>query len=100
MLSPVQRIRDVEALFQNSNSNGTEHNRAGESSYLLSGSRTGEPFIISRRGCEFEDSNDVDFFHKAFPKLFPFGSPNSRSSLTLTSSSNFVLSPVSSSSRS
>jgi hypothetical protein len=69
----VQRIRDVEALFQHSNTNGTEHNRAGESSYLLSGSRTGEPFIISRRGCEFEDLNDVDFFPKAFPKLFPFG---------------------------
>jgi hypothetical protein len=50
----VQRIRDVESLLQNPNSNGTEDNRAGESSYLLSGSRTGEPFIISRRGCEFE----------------------------------------------
>jgi hypothetical protein len=69
----VQRIRDVEALFQNTNSNGTDHNRAGESSYLLSGSRSREPFIISRRGCEFDDSNDIDFFPKAFPKLFPFG---------------------------
>jgi hypothetical protein len=74
----VQRVRDVAALLQNSTSNGTVHNGAGESSYLLSGPRSRDPFIISRRGCEFEDSNAVDFFPKAFPKLFPFGAGGPR----------------------
>ncbi|KAF6783348.1 hypothetical protein CSOJ01_15909, partial [Colletotrichum sojae] len=35
---------------------------------------TGEtPYIVSRRGEEFADSNDPDFFPKAFPCLFPWG---------------------------
>ncbi|KAF6781542.1 hypothetical protein CSOJ01_16073, partial [Colletotrichum sojae] len=32
-----------------------------------------DPFIVSRRGEEFADSNDPDFFPKAFPCLFPWG---------------------------
>ncbi|KAF6806949.1 hypothetical protein CPLU01_15849, partial [Colletotrichum plurivorum] len=36
-------------------------------------SNSTEPFIICRRGEEFADSNDPDFFPKAFPCLFPWG---------------------------
>jgi hypothetical protein len=34
---------------------------------------TMESFIINRRGEEYADSNDPDFFPKAFPCLFPWG---------------------------
>jgi len=69
----VQRVKEVRDLLQKPTSNGTDHNGGGDSSYSLSGSGSREPFIISRRGHEFEDLTDPDFFPKAFPKLFPFG---------------------------
>jgi hypothetical protein len=32
-----------------------------------------EPLLVSRRGEEYADTNDPDFFPKAFPCLFPWG---------------------------
>jgi hypothetical protein len=40
---------------------------------------TMEPFIINRRGEEYPDSNDPDFFPKTFPCLFPWGRGGPRS---------------------
>ena len=33
-----------------------------------------KPFIANRRGEAFADSNEVEFFPKSFPCLFPWGS--------------------------
>ncbi|KAF2177813.1 hypothetical protein K469DRAFT_351650 [Zopfia rhizophila CBS 207.26] len=60
------------ALGHNSASMGMGEGRSAASAEVRRGT-TSEPYILVSRGEDFADSDDVWFYAKAFPTLFPFG---------------------------
>jgi hypothetical protein len=60
------------ALGHNSASMGIGEGRS-EASVEVRRGTTSEPYILVSRGDDFADSDDVWFYAKAFPTLFPFG---------------------------